>query len=117
MYSWRARTSFPGGRPRLQLREVELQRQILVGDVVLVADRDEALDEILELADVARPPVLLEHGHRRISDALHVLAEPRVVAAQKKIDELWNVFGALAPRRNLNRDDFHAVIKILAKTP
>ena len=44
---------------RLELREVELERQILFGDVVLVADRDQPLDQVLELADVARPPVLL----------------------------------------------------------
>ena len=46
-----------GRRRRVELGEVVLERQVLVGDPLLVADRDEPLDQVLELADVARPPV------------------------------------------------------------
>jgi hypothetical protein len=42
---------------RIELRDMQLVRQILVGDPVLVRDRDQALDEVLELSDVSRPPV------------------------------------------------------------
>ena len=52
------------------------------------------LDQVLELADVARPPVLLQHRHRRVGDALDLLAEARVVAAQKELGELRDVLGA-----------------------
>ena len=45
------------GPERLELREVKLERQVLFGDVFLVADRHQPLDQVLELADVARPPV------------------------------------------------------------
>ena len=44
-------------RHAIELGEMELERQILVRNPLLVADRDEPLDQILELADVAGPPV------------------------------------------------------------
>ena len=102
---------------RLELREVKLERQVLFGDVVLVADRDEPLDQVLELADVARPPVLLQHRHRRVGDALDRLPEPRVVAAQEELGELRDVLGALAQRRQLDRDDVDPVVEVLAEPP
>ena len=60
----------PVGRRRVQLGEVVLERQVLVGDPLLVADRDEPLDQVLELADVARPPVRRQDLQRRVGDAL-----------------------------------------------
>src|SRR5688572_12727635 len=41
----------------VKLREMEFERQVFVRYPFLVADRHEPLDEILELSDVARPPV------------------------------------------------------------
>ena len=55
-----------GRRRRVELGEVVLERQVLVGDPFLVADRDEPLDQVLELADVARPPVRRQDLQRRI---------------------------------------------------
>ena len=43
--------------PRLELREVEFERQVFFGNEFLVADGDQALDQVFELADVAGPPV------------------------------------------------------------
>ena len=48
----------------VELGEVIFERQVLVGDPFLVADRDEALDQVLELADVAGPPVRREDLER-----------------------------------------------------
>ena len=102
---------------RLELGEVEFERQVLFGDVVLVADRHQPLDQVLELADVARPPVLLQHRHRRVGDALDLLPEPRVVALQEELGELRDVLGALAQRRQLDRDDVDPVVEVLAEAP
>ena len=46
------------GRLRVELRDMELVRQVFVGDPLLVGDGDQPLDQVLELADVARPPVV-----------------------------------------------------------
>ena len=80
----------------LELGEMKLQRQILFRDVVLVADRHEPLDQILELPNVAGPPILLQQGHCRFGDALDPLPEPRIVPAQEELRELRDVFRALA---------------------
>src|SRR5262245_50963412 len=96
---------------RLQLREVELERQVLLGDVVLVADRDEPLDQVLELADITWPPVLPEHRHRRIGNAEDPLPKPGVVTTKKKLGELWDVVGALPQWRQLDRNDVDPVVE------
>src|SRR6185295_7097653 len=84
-------------------------------DIVLVAHRDQPLDQVLQLTDVPRPPVLLEHAHRRIGDALDFLPEAGVVAAQEEIGELRDVLGALAQRRQLDRDDVDSIEEIFAE--
>ena len=53
-------------RRRVELREVVFERQVLVGDPFLVADRNEPLDQVLELADVAGPPVRRQDLQRRV---------------------------------------------------
>src|SRR3972149_948111 len=58
----------------IELREVDLVGEILVGDPLLVAHRHEALDQVLELADVAGPPVPAEDPHGGLGDALDALA-------------------------------------------
>src|SRR5215471_13698861 len=47
-----------------QLREMKLQRQILVRDELLVADGDQTLNQIFQLSNVARPPMSFEHRDR-----------------------------------------------------
>src|SRR5262249_8919464 len=64
----------------IELGDVQLVRQVLVGDPVLVGDGDDPLDQVLELADVARPPVGAEDPERRICDPLDVLAKLLVVS-------------------------------------
>src|SRR5262245_4925068 len=42
-----------------ELSEMELERQVFLGNVLFVADCDQPLDQVLELTNVSRPPVLL----------------------------------------------------------
>ena len=44
-----------------------------------------------------------------------LLAEARVVAAQEELGELREVLGALAQRRQLDRDDVEPVVEVLAE--
>jgi hypothetical protein len=61
-----------------------LERQVLVGDPLLVAHRHEPLDQVLELADVAGPPVRSQDLQRRVRDPLDRLAELRLVAIEEQ---------------------------------
>ena len=101
----------------VELGEVELERQVLVGDPFLVADRDQPLDQVLELADVARPPVRRQDLQRRIGDALDLLAELRLVAVEEEPRQLRQILDAIAQRRHPDRDDVDPVVEVLAEAP
>src|SRR5712692_3667065 len=102
-----------GRRPLwLELRKVELQRQIFLRDVFLVTHGNQPLDQVLELPDVPRPPVFLQHRHRRFGHALNALPESRVVAAQKELRQLRNVLGAFTERRQLDGDDVDSIEQV-----
>ena len=47
----------------------------------------EALDQVLELADIPRSPVVRQHGERRLGDAADVLVEARAVALDEEVGE------------------------------
>src|SRR5437763_3041819 len=49
--------AFAAARHLVELGKMELERQILVGDPLFVAHRDQPLNQVLELADVPGPPV------------------------------------------------------------
>src|SRR4029077_2997033 len=102
---------------RLELGELELERQILLGDEFLITHRDQPLDQILELADITRPPVALEHRERRVRDAADVLVEPHVVAAQKELGELYDVLASVTERGKPDRDHVDPVVEVLAEPP
>src|SRR5262249_39395127 len=101
--------------PRLELGKVELERQILFGNEVFIADSHQAFDQVLQLADVARPPVALQHRHRGVRDAADTLPEPRVVTAQKKVGELWDVLAPFTQRGQLDRNDVDSIVEVLAE--
>ena len=69
----------------IELGDVEVERQVVVGDPFAIAGGDHPLDQVFELADVARPPVVLQHAQRRLGDALDLLVEARVVAMQEEL--------------------------------
>src|SRR5262249_4125906 len=85
-------------RRGVELGEMILEREILVGDPLLVAHGDEALDEVFELADVAGPPVRREDLERRLGDALDRLPELRLVAVEEQPRELREILDAIAER-------------------
>ena len=54
---------------RIELRDVKLVRQVFVRDPVLVGDGHQPLDQVLQLADVPRPPVRAT-GSRSVESAM-----------------------------------------------
>src|SRR5580698_5073469 len=77
--------------------------------------RTRALDNVLQLAHVARPVVVEQNLHRVSRNALYWLTRVRGKTRNEKIDEFRDVFLALAQRRNDNGHDVQAIVKILAK--
>ena len=76
-------------------------------------EHDQPLDQVLQLADIARPAVLLEesHGFRADGfDARHVLLD---VHFQEMIDQEGDVPFPFPQRRQIDRDHIQAVIEVL----
>src|SRR5687767_3347472 len=104
-----------GGRRRVEPRKVVLERKILVCDPILVADRDQAFDQVLQLADVSRPPVRLQDLQRRVGDTAHRLPELAAVPLQEQSCQLRQVVDALPKRGHPDRDDVDPVIEVFAE--
>src|SRR5581483_2508507 len=78
------------------------------------AEHHDALDGVLELADVARPVIVDEgaQGLGRDVDGAPVL---RVELLEEEVDERRNLVTPLAQRRNADLDDVEPVIEVLAE--
>ena len=90
-------------------------RQVVDGDLAALGDQHAALDHVLQLADVARPPVPDEHVVRRRRDGLHVALVPLPVLLEKVLAQQRDVLGPLAQRRHAQRDRVDAEIQVLAQ--
>src|SRR5262249_19665165 len=71
---------------------------------------------VLELADIARPGVALEHRARLGIDAVDRLALFSRESRDEMADELRQVLEPLAQRRHPDRKDVEPVIEVLAET-
>src|SRR5271165_4065146 len=85
-----------------------------IRDHVLRIERGEPARQVLELADVPRPGVATHSLHSRRLDRLQ--REPLGEAPLKKrTHEVWNVFRALAKRRQPDWHDVEAEEQVLPK--
>ena len=73
------------------------------------------LDDVLQLAHVARPGVLVEHLQRVVGEPLHRPAVGVGEASEEARGEQGDVAGPLAQRRNLQRDGVQPEVEILAQ--
>src|SRR6266480_3548527 len=69
------------------VREQHVGRKIVEADRSGVAQRDRALDHVLQLADVAGPRILLQRGERLRGHAVDPLSQLLVVARDEMGDE------------------------------
>ena len=91
--------------------------QIALAERVAARQDDGALDDVLQLADVARPRVVheaVERAARRLQARPAVL---RAVEAEEVVDEERNVLAPSAQGRRGDRDDVEAVEEVLAEAP
>src|SRR5271166_3207606 len=85
-----------------------------IRDHVLRIERGEPARQVLELSDVPRPGVATHSLHSRRIDRLQ--REPLGEASLKKrTHEVWDVFRALAKRRQPDRHDVEAEEQVLSK--
>ena len=89
--------------------------QVVAGDLRAAGQDQRALDHVLQLADVPRPGVGAERGHRRGVDPAHRLAGAGRVLLQEVLGQMRDVARPIAQRREQDREDVQAVIEILSK--
>ena len=94
----------------------QVDGQVLAIDRVAAAEREAALDDVLQLADVARPVVARELRQRGRREGLRRDVERLAVAAHVLGGEQRDVVAALAQRRQHDRDDVHPVVEIGAES-
>src|SRR2546423_1602670 len=109
-----------GGRERRGghgLRGVcDVRRKTLARDLSARRDDDGALDDVLKLADVSGPTVLLhqrEHFGRELVG--HVARVLLVVLAYEVLGEWKDVFAPLAQRGKLDGHDGQTVVEVFAE--
>src|SRR5208282_5871092 len=124
--SGRTRTDFARKR-RQEFRELQtdtlddfarantLRKQIHVHRLV-GGKHNGALDDVLELAHIARPIVVHQELHRGVRETSRRLVVFAAELVEKALDELRDIFLALAEGRQLQRNDVEAVIQVLAET-
>ena len=91
--------------------------ELQVGGGQLGAARQDhrALDDVLELAHVARPGIRRQRRQRARVDAAHALADGLRVLLDEVLAQHGDVAGPIAQRRQRDRKDVEAVVEILAE--
>ena len=90
-------------------------RQVLRLDELAARQNRGALDDVAQLAHVARPVVELEHPHRLGRDRLDVASVARVELVEERLDDERQIVLAIAQRRQLDREDVEPVVEIVAQ--
>src|SRR5579863_3776125 len=75
-----------------------------------------SLNNVLQLADIARPVIVHQNLHRRGRNALYRFAGFSAESRDEKLDKVRNIFLAFTQRSNVDRHDVQAVVKIFAKS-
>ena len=77
----------------------------------------QALNEVLQLANIAGPAVLFKSREGRIVDVLGGNAVGDAVGLEKMFAKQGDIAETFAQRGELYRDDVNAVVKIFAEAP
>ena len=76
---------------------------------------DGALEDILQLADVAGPGISSQPLHRLLADAVDALADPRGKFIQEESHQERDVLRPLAERGKRDREDTESIVQVLAE--
>ena len=88
----------------------QVERELVAG-----GHHDGPLDVILQLADVARPVVLLQRRQRPRVDVGHVAVVLFIVEVEEMSDQFGDVLAAIAQRRQVDRHDVEPVVQVFAE--
>src|SRR6266852_9086227 len=92
-----------------------LEPSLVDGKRIAVAEDDGPLDDVLQLANIARPTVGLEQIERRFLDALDLLPRTLYGARHQVFHQQGYVIGSFAQRRNGDGEHTQPVAEILAE--
>ena len=84
-------------------------------DLVALRQHDRPLDDVLELAQVARPGVPPQQIERLRGEPVHLLVDLRLRFPQEVVGEHRNVLTALPQRRQDHREGVEAVEEVFAE--
>ncbi|OPZ77232.1 MAG: hypothetical protein BWY77_01740 [bacterium ADurb.Bin431] len=90
-----------------------LLRQVIQVEFALARQGDHVLHDVLQLAHIARPVVLLQGKECITRNCLHLDRTELAVLAQKMVDQQGDVLAAFAQGGNRQPDDLQAVKEIL----
>ena len=79
------------GSTPIGARGREGERQVFDADHVVLAQQHGPLDDVLQLADVARPAVALQGGQRFVAEAVHLLARFLANLVEEMLGQQRNV--------------------------
>ena len=108
----------------LGLKNVQSEYQAILKGVIIVLavvaavarrEDDRPLDDVAQLAHIARPVVRLQHGHGVVADQPLGQAGRERDLLHEIFDQMRNVLAALGQRRHAHRYDREAVIEVLAE--
>ena len=94
-----------------------VRRQIVAADQRALGQRDRALDDVLQLAHVARPAIGEQRLARRLVETAHPACRPcaalRAPGSARPAARMSS--GAIAQRRQVDLDDVEPVVEVLAE--
>ncbi|MNZ76037.1 hypothetical protein D3C78_945310 [compost metagenome] len=98
--------------------QLQTGEQRLDADALVAVGKDHpALNDVFQLADVARPGILLAGLDGAVGQAKGLLAVLVVELLEKVFDQQWDVLTALTQRRYLHREHIETVEQVSAETP
>src|SRR3546814_56061 len=103
--------------PYTTLFRSDARWDVLHQHLVVVLQHEDALQQVLQLAHVARPAVAAEDLRHGGFPALHLAAVAAVELADEVRGQHQAVVAALAQRRDVDGDHLQPVIEVVAKAP
>src|ERR1019366_10685119 len=85
-------------------------------DLTLLRHQNGALDNMIQLADVALPRIVEQQLHSRVIETADAFTIPLGVSGKKVRRQQGNIFAALAQRRNMDLNGVQPEQKVLPKS-
>src|SRR5713226_9310974 len=103
------------GRSRHGSGLLQVQGKVLGLDRPIAGQHDRPLDDVLQLAQVARPRIPIQQIQGVGRDPLHLLVDPRFRLAQEVIGEDGKILHALTEAGERDREGVESIEEILAE--